>query len=143
MKWKTSVDESKGVFHVAVDAGYPVEALFLAACVADDFATRQWLAPYPLHEVQTAVTLTEYKLADERRPNELPMHNPLADARQSARIWLECTTSPTTVHINKLTAAFKKVAVRGDAIAADAATIATTFKTQVGVDPLVATDSET
>jgi hypothetical protein len=26
----------------------------------------------------------------ERLPNELPAHDPMADARQSARLWLEC-----------------------------------------------------
>ena len=84
-RWKAS-----GAVLVA-DCAWPVEARFLAACVDDDPAARTWLGPYPLHDVATARLAAGFDpLATvERLPNELPQHDPLADARQSARLWLE------------------------------------------------------
>jgi len=84
-RWKAS-----GAVLVA-DCAWPVEARFLAACVDDDPAVREWLGPYPLHDVATARLAAGFDpLATvERLPNELPQHDPLADARQSARLWLE------------------------------------------------------
>lgn len=73
------------------DGGYPVEAGFLTQCVETAPSKRARLGPYPLHELATlrlAVGLdptgTEPRLA-----SELPAHDPLADARQSARLLLE------------------------------------------------------
>lgn len=82
--------KSRGAVLVA-DCAWPVEARFLAACVSDDLPSREWDGPYPLHE------LASFRLAagldplgtNLRRPNELPAHDPLADARQSARLLLE------------------------------------------------------
>ena len=76
------------------DRAWPVEARFLAKCV--DFPvmgleTREFQGPFPLHEVATARFLAGFDpLATvERLPDELPAHDPLCDARQSARLWLE------------------------------------------------------
>jgi hypothetical protein len=76
---------------LVADCAWPVETRFLAACVADSHIDRQWVAPYPLHEIATARMLAGFDpLATlDRLPNELPQHDPLADARQSARLWLE------------------------------------------------------
>ncbi len=82
---------NKGALMVS-DCGWPVEANFLRECIADDPDNRKWEGPYPLHDLCTALLLTgRDPLGNyERLPSELPMHDPLADARQSARIWLDC-----------------------------------------------------
>ncbi len=84
-RWK-----DQGAVLVA-DCAWPVEARFLIDCVEDDGVTREWQGPYPLHDVATARLMKGFDpLATvERLPNELPQHDPLADARQSARLWLE------------------------------------------------------
>lgn len=80
----------KGAVLVA-DVAWPVEARFLAACV-DDAAERHWDGPYPLHELTSiamALGADVGTLWALRHDNELPAHNPLNDARQSARILTE------------------------------------------------------
>jgi hypothetical protein len=75
---------------LAADCPWPVEARFLIACVADE-PGRTWEGPYPLIDVASV------RLAagpgplgtGERLAAELPAHDPLADARQSARLLLE------------------------------------------------------
>lgn len=73
------------------DCAWPVEARFLAQCVDDDLEGRAWEGPYPLHEIATAAMLCgrDPLVTLDRLPNELPSHNPLNDARQSARVFLE------------------------------------------------------
>lgn len=85
LRWK-----EQGAVLVA-DCAWPVEARFLVDCVEDDCVARTWEGPYPLHDVATARLCAGFDpLATvERLPNELPQHDPLADARQSARLWLE------------------------------------------------------
>lgn len=77
---------------LVADYGWPVEARFLAACVDDDLYVNEWAGPYPLYDVSTAMLATGRNphAAYERLANELPEHDPVADARQSARLWLEC-----------------------------------------------------
>lgn len=73
---------------LVADCCWPVEARFLAQCVDDDPRAREWGGPYPLHDL-ASVLLANGKdplAITERLPNELPQHNPLADAKQSARI---------------------------------------------------------
>lgn len=73
---------------MAAECGWPVEANFLRACVADSPEQRKWNGPYPLHEIATVMLaagldpLAKY----DRTPSELPVHDPMADARQSARL---------------------------------------------------------
>ena len=76
---------------LVADCGWPVEARFLAACVDQRPELRGWDGPYPLHELATFRLAAGFDpLATvERLPNELPAHDPLADARQSARLLLE------------------------------------------------------
>ena len=71
----------------AAECGWPVEAKFLARCVADD-SSRKWEGPYPLHEIATymAAAGMDPMAKYERAASELPVHDPLADARQSARL---------------------------------------------------------
>lgn len=76
---------------IVADCGAPCEAGFFAACVKDDTKNRQWEAPYPLHELGTLLLVRgkDPKADYERLENELPKHNPLCDARQSGRLWIE------------------------------------------------------
>lgn len=76
---------------LVADCAWPVEARFLAACVDDEHNKREWQGPYPLHDLATfrlAAGLDPLATTD-RLPDELPVHDPLADARQSARLLLE------------------------------------------------------
>jgi hypothetical protein len=79
------------------DCAWPVEARFLAACV-DDREDRYWQGPYPLHEIASLRLAAGFDpLATvDRRLGELPAHNPLADARQSARLLVEALKSRPT-----------------------------------------------
>jgi hypothetical protein len=77
---------------LAADCAWPVEARFLAACVDDHGGTdREWQGPYPLHEIASFRLAAGFDpLATvDRLPDELPVHDPLADARQSARLLVE------------------------------------------------------
>lgn len=74
---------------LVADVGWPVEANFLAACIADAPDDRAWDGPYPLHELASialALGANVDELWAERQPDELPAHDPLNDARHSARI---------------------------------------------------------
>lgn len=85
MKWK-----AEGAVLVA-DCAWPVEARFLIECVEDYPHTREWDGPYPLHDL-ASVALSQGKdplKTHDRLPNELPAHDPLNDAMQSARLWVE------------------------------------------------------
>ncbi len=70
---------------LVADCGWPVEARFLATCV-DDEPLRQ--GPYPLHELASFLLAAGMDPLGtyDRKPLELPKHNPLCDARQSARM---------------------------------------------------------
>jgi hypothetical protein len=76
---------------LAADVPWPVEANFLSACVADDPVANEWQGPYPLIDVASVRLAAGFDplAKEERYPDELPEHNPLADARQSARLLLE------------------------------------------------------
>lgn len=76
---------------LAADVAWPVEARFLSACIDTAPTVRGWQGPYPLVDiasVRLAVGLDPLG-TEERRENEKPAHNPLADARQSARLLIE------------------------------------------------------
>jgi hypothetical protein len=85
MHWR-----EKGALMVA-DCAWPVEARFLLACIDDDPEERCWKGPYPLHDLATRMLDLGHdpKQRFSRLENELPEHHPLADARQSARLWWE------------------------------------------------------
>jgi inhibitor of KinA sporulation pathway (predicted exonuclease) len=76
---------------VWADWGYPVEAQFLFKCrstahwrIDED---PSWLMPAPLQEVATVCLVSGLNANDfPRLQTELPEHNPLNDARHSARI---------------------------------------------------------
>jgi len=70
------------------DCAWPVEARFLAECVDDEHPITEWDGPYPLHDIATLALANDIDplRTFDRMDNELPAHNPLNDARQSARI---------------------------------------------------------
>ena len=73
--------------HLYADCGWPVEARFLAACVDQarySAQVRDRDGPFPLHEIADWYEAAGVREV-ERLPNELPEHNPLNDARASAR----------------------------------------------------------
>ena len=83
--------KSQGAWLVA-DCPWPVEANFLRACINDDPTKREWAGPYPLIDVASVRMAAGFDpLATEERINEdeLPVHDPLADSYQSARLLVE------------------------------------------------------
>lgn len=70
---------------------WPVEAGFVARCVADDAERRNWEGPYPFHEISSVMLAAgmDPMATYERRPDEQPAHNPVGDARLSARLLFE------------------------------------------------------
>ena len=73
------------------DCGWPVEANFLSACVQDNWSDRCWAGPYPLMEIATVLQMAGMDPLGKypRLPDEMPVHHPTCDARQSGRILFE------------------------------------------------------
>ena len=92
--WKTAqgmaADRGANALMVA-DCPYPVETNFLASVVNQCATDRFGESPYPLIDVGSVRLAAGMNPLGscERLPNELPIHNPLADARQSARLLRE------------------------------------------------------
>jgi hypothetical protein len=86
-EWLDAKEKWPGIT-MAVECGWPVEARFLNECIDDDRGERNWSGPYPMHEIASIMLAAgmDPMATYERRPNELPAHEPLADARQSARL---------------------------------------------------------
>lgn len=76
---------------IVADCAWPVEARFLAQCVDDDPATRCWQGPYPLLDLSAFLWAGGINplSPQARHPGELPLHHPMMDARQSARLLLD------------------------------------------------------
>lgn len=76
---------------MAADCPWPVEANFLNAAITHSKIDREWSGPYPLIDVASIRLAAGFDpLASESRlKDELPVHNPLTDARQSARLLFE------------------------------------------------------
>lgn len=94
-RWLPNGDDKShpNVSSVWADWAYPVEAQFLLRCRNTAYSERigetnpSWLMPAPLHEIATICLAADIN-PDEfpRLPDELPQHNPLNDARHSARL---------------------------------------------------------
>lgn len=82
-------ENGKSLIWVA-DCGFPCETRFLAQCYTDN-PFDQILLPYPLLDLATLLDAEGYdpKGTYYRNPSETPAHNPLHDARQTARIWFQ------------------------------------------------------
>ena len=75
----------------AAEVAWPVEARFLNECIDDKTFVRKWQGPYPLIDIASVRLAAGFDplAASKRFENELPAHNPLADATQSARLLAE------------------------------------------------------
>lgn len=75
-------------YNIAAECPVPVESNFLRKCVDNDPVGRNFLAPYPLVDISSIMLCKgiDPMLPYGRLQNELPVHNPLCDARQSARL---------------------------------------------------------
>jgi hypothetical protein len=73
---------------LAADVPWPVEANFLSQCIRDNLLEREWEGPYPIIDIASVLAARGYDPLQyfDRMMDELPEHNPLADARQSARL---------------------------------------------------------
>lgn len=73
---------------MAAECGVPVESNFLNLCIGDDPSFRAWEGPYPMHEIASFMQAAGFDPMGtyDRAQDELPKHDPLADARQSARL---------------------------------------------------------
>jgi hypothetical protein len=75
---------------MVADCGWPVEANFLEAGVEDDPRVRSWQGPYPLLDLASFLVAVGWDPTVERsRLVDEPLHSPLGDARQSARVLVE------------------------------------------------------
>jgi hypothetical protein len=91
--------QAKGAMLVA-DCAWPVETGFLSLCIKDvqpvvrgcplDDGPRGWEGPYPLLDAASMFFLAgiDPLASHGRLENEIPEHDPLADARQTARLML-------------------------------------------------------
>lgn len=81
---------------LVADCAWPVEARFLAQCVDDNLLQREWQGPYPLHDLASILLARgqDPLLTRIREKSELPEHDPLADAKQSARLLCEILRLP-------------------------------------------------
>lgn len=89
--WEQWLKAKQEGARMAADVAWPVEARFLAACIDDDPVNRMWQGPYPLIDIASvrfAAGLDPLETC-ERTESEKPAHDPLADARQSARLLAE------------------------------------------------------
>jgi hypothetical protein len=79
------------VCSIWADWGYPVETNFLRRCRAAAYWMIEddpsWLLPAPLQEIATICLAADINPDDfPCLPDELPQHNPMNDARHSARL---------------------------------------------------------
>lgn len=90
VQWTAAKVLFPGILMVA-ECLWPVEAGFVEACICDDIETRNWEGPYPFHEIASIMFAAgmDPMATYDRLPSELPKHDPLADARQSARLLTE------------------------------------------------------
>ena len=80
---------------MVADVPFPVETNFLKQCLQDNYKRK---SPYPLLDVTSMLLCKGFDpfMNHERLPNELPKHHALMDARQSARLLLQCLGKMST-----------------------------------------------
>lgn len=86
--WKLWMKAKEAGSVMAAECLWPVEAGFVMDCVADDEESRRFEGPYPFYEISSVMAAAgmDPMATYDRTPSELPKHDPLADARQSARL---------------------------------------------------------
>ena len=84
----TKAKEQYPTITMAGECIWPVEAGFVEACVKQEIQDRKWAGPYPFHDIASMMLAAgmDPMATYERLPAELPAHNPLGDARLSARL---------------------------------------------------------
>lgn len=89
-QWERAKAEHPGIL-MAGECIYPVESSFVAACIKDHLREREWEGPYPMMEIASFMSAAGMDPMEKylRGPQEEPEHNPLADARLSARLLAE------------------------------------------------------
>lgn len=97
--WEQAKFEWKGI-QMAAECLWPVEARFVLACIEDARKIRCWQGPYPFHEIASFLSAAgmDPMQTYDRRENELPAHDPLADARLSARLLNEALVKLGALH---------------------------------------------
>lgn len=88
---KTYAEKEGAKLYAAADCAWPVEGKLFSRCVRDDMSKRKWSGPYPLIDIASVLFACGFDPVGTlpRIDNELPAHNPLNDARQSARVLCE------------------------------------------------------
>lgn len=94
---------------LCADVPWPVESRFLLDCIFDDWqqgpsgqanneTELEMSGPYPLIDIASVRMAKGYNpLATEpRHPIETPIHDPLCDARQSARLLIQAMSADAT-----------------------------------------------
>lgn len=101
--WQAWEKAKAGGAEMAAECLWPVEARFLQDCIRDD-AQRLPTAPYPCHEISSVMLSAGMNpmATYDRTPSELPRHNPLADARQSARLLSEALARMGNVKVSEV-----------------------------------------
>ena len=89
-KWMEAKKQYPGI-KMAGECIWPVEAGFVARCIYQDKEKRNWEGPYPFHEIASFMQAAgmDPMATYERKASEKPAHEPLADARLSARLLTE------------------------------------------------------
>lgn len=92
--WEFWIKHAKTSLCLA-DFGGIVEARLFRDCVMLDWEARQWLGPYPMHELGTALLLSGVDPDVNRREfagrPELVQHDPVDDAIAAALCWRKVT----------------------------------------------------
>lgn len=83
--WEKWLSLRQKGYLMCADVAWPVESSFLSACVKDDRRGRKFQGPYPLVDLSTLFMLGDLSKDQERLPEHMPEHNPLADCRHSLR----------------------------------------------------------
>lgn len=85
-------------YQLACECAWPIEAAFLSRCMREASLHLPFAGPYPLFDISSVLLGAgrDPMASYERFPSELPMHDPVRDAMQSARLLRECLTGTIT-----------------------------------------------
>lgn len=101
--WKAyQAHKEEGPVELWADCPWPVEANFLTETIDFKRVERNWQGPYPLLDVGVMLRAAgiDPMATFPRLDHELPVHNALADARQSARLLLEAENALAGYPVN-------------------------------------------
>lgn len=79
---------------ILTDSGSPVEAYWFRQCVMDNHSEREYLGPFPMHDVATAVLLSgvgNVTRLEYAGLTEYPQHHPYYDCLASLITFIKCT----------------------------------------------------